>query len=375
MHQKALALAAMMASIAICTGCGTTANNYAYATLPASNQIAIFREDPNSGVLTQLSGSPIPAGNGASSLVIHPSGKFLYAANPGQNENDISLFDINTDGTLTEVFPRTTVTPNASLPKTVVMDPSGNFLYVANTGSNNISIFSIAASTGALTQLPNSPVAINLTPLNMVLSPSASFLFVSADNAALQPTGVVEVFGVASGVLTPLGYFPTAGTNPDGLAVNPTGTYLYAANYGSNSISVLGIGSSGALTTVQGSPFNGNGYLGPISLTLDPKGQFLYVANQRSTNVAVYTISSTTGVPTILNVSELSNTSQSTGAFGTEGNPSLVVGDPTGKYLFIGNQGSSAGIQSFSASSGNLTEIFTYNVGNTPSSIAILQTK
>jgi 6-phosphogluconolactonase (cycloisomerase 2 family) len=364
----------MAVSIAICTGCGTTANNYAYATLPASNQIAIFREDPNSGVLTQLSGSPIPAGDGASSLVIHPSGKFLYAANPGQNENDISLFDINTDGTLTEVFPRTTVTPNASLPKTLVMDPSGSFLYVANTGSNNISIFSIAAGTGALTQLANSPVAINLSPLNMLLSPSGSFLFVSANNAALQPTGVIEVFGVASGVLTPLGYFPTAGTNPDGMAIDPTGTYLYAANYGSNSISILSIGSTGVLTPVQGSPIS-DIYTSPISLTLDPKGQFLYVANQTNNNVASYSISSSTGLPTILNVSTLSNTSQSTGAFGTESSPSLVVGDPSGKYLFVGNQGSSAGIQSFSLSSGTLTEIFTYNVGNTPSSIAILQMK
>ena len=374
MLQKALAMAAIAVSIAICTGCGTTANNYVYATLPASNQIAIFREDPNSGVLTQLSGSPIPAGDGANSLVIHPSGKFLYAANPGQNENDISLFDINTDGTLTEVFPRTTVTPYATQPRTLVMDPSGSFLYVANVGSTNISIFSIAASTGALTQLANSPVGINLTPLNMVLSPSGNFLFVSGNVAAIQPSGVVEVFSLASGVLTSLGYFPTAGNNPDGLAIDPAGTYLYAANYGSNSISVLGIGSSGALTAVQGSPIS-DIYSSPVSLTLDPKGQFLYVANQANNNVAAYSISSSTGLPTILNVSALSNTSQSTGAFGTESSPSLVVGDPTGKYLFVGNQGSSAGIQSFSLNSGNLIEIFTYNVGNTPSSIAILQTK
>ena len=33
------------------------------------------------------------------------------------------------------------------------MDPAGSYLYVANTGSNNISVFSIDSSTGALTQL------------------------------------------------------------------------------------------------------------------------------------------------------------------------------------------------------------------------------
>jgi 6-phosphogluconolactonase (cycloisomerase 2 family) len=75
----------VLASIAGSTGCGSTANRYVYAAIPAANQVAAFREDPDSGVLTQLSGSPYTVGDGAQSLVIHPSGKFLYVANPGQN--------------------------------------------------------------------------------------------------------------------------------------------------------------------------------------------------------------------------------------------------------------------------------------------------
>jgi len=39
----------------------------------------------------------------------------------------------------------------------------------------------------------------------------------------------------------------------------------------------------------------------------------------------------------------------------------------------VGNQGSSAGIEAFEVSSGNLTEIYTYGVGNTPSSIVVLK--
>src|ERR1022692_4055287 len=141
MLQKALVLVFAVASIAICVSCGSTANHYVYATLPAANQVIAYREDPNSGVLTLISGSPYPAGDGAFSLVLHPSGKFLYVANPGQNENDISLFAIASDGVLTEVPPRTPIAHvgSASQPKLLVMDTAGGFLYVANAGSNNIS--------------------------------------------------------------------------------------------------------------------------------------------------------------------------------------------------------------------------------------------
>jgi 6-phosphogluconolactonase (cycloisomerase 2 family) len=370
MLQKALALAIVVASIAVCTSCGTVANHYVYASLPAANQVIVFREDPNSGVLTQISGSPYSGGDGVDSLVLHPTGKFLYASNPGQNENDISLFNIATNGTPTEVLPRTSVAPYGTLPRTLLMDPGGAFLYVANSGSNNLSVFSINATNGGLTPVANSPFSIGLTPLNMLLSSSGKYLYVSA---ASQPFGLILTFSLNAGVpsLVSNGVTNTQGLNPNGLAINPSGSYLYAANTSSNSIAIFSIGSSGALTLVQGSPI-ADIYANPISLILDPAGQFLYVVNQANNNIAAYSISSSTGLPTILNISTNTNTSTTTGAYGTEASPSLVVSDPNGKYLFVGNQGSSAGIQSFSTSSGNLTEIFTYNIGNTPSSIAIL---
>src|SRR6267154_4504273 len=129
MLQKALGLVLVVGGMIGFTGCGSTANHYVYAALPAANQIIAYREDPNSGVLTQIAGSPYTVGDGAISLALHPSGKFLYAANPGQNENDISLFTIAGNGVLTEVFPRTSVAPNASQPELLLMDPAGAFLY------------------------------------------------------------------------------------------------------------------------------------------------------------------------------------------------------------------------------------------------------
>ena len=366
MLEKALVLVFLVASIASCIGCGQTSSHYVYATIPAADQVIAYREDPYSGVLNQLEGSPYPVGDGARSAVLHPSGKFLYVANPGQEENDISLFTIASNGTLTEVLPRTSVAPAASLPQLLVMDPAGGFLYVMNTGSDNISVFSIDSSNGALTQV-GIPTLIGSPPLNMQLTPSGNFLYVTTSGGQVGNDGSIVGFSVNAGVLTSLGAaFPSDGINPNGLAIDPTGTYLYAANTSSASISIFTIGSSGALSEVPSSPL-ADTYTAPVNLILDPTGTFLYVANQGSNNVAAYSISSSTGLPTVL------SSSTTTGAFSTEGNPSFLAADPNGEFLFVGNQGSSAGIEAFEVSSGNLTEIYTYGVGNTPSSIVVLK--
>src|SRR5882757_1163192 len=365
MLQKALVLFLVLASIAGFTSCGSTSSHYVYATIPVANQIIAYREDPNSSVLTQVSGSPYSVGEGARSLVLHPSGKFLYVANPGQGgtaENDISLFTIAKGGTLTEVLPRTSVAPNASRPQLLVMDPAGTFLYVMNTGSNNISVFSIDSGSGALTQSTGSPFFIGAPPLNMQLTPSGNFLYVSL---ASTPNGLIAGYSVTGGQLTLVGTSSTDGVNPYGLAIHANGTYLYAANSTSNSIAVFTIDSSGTLAKVVGSPI-ADGYTDPIAMIFDPSGKYLYVANQVSNNVAAYSIDSS-GLPAAL------STSTTTNAFGTESSPSFLVADPTGKYLFVGNQGTSAGIQAFSVSGGSLSALSTYAVGNTPSSIVVLQ--
>ena len=62
MRKKAAAALLMCASMAMWAGCGKTSNRFLYAATPGANQIVIFREDPNAGVLTQLAGSPIQPG-------------------------------------------------------------------------------------------------------------------------------------------------------------------------------------------------------------------------------------------------------------------------------------------------------------------------
>src|SRR6201997_2946223 len=129
MLKKAAALLLVCASAGICVSCGVTQGRLLYAAIPTSNELVVYREDPNSGALTQLVGSPIAAGSGVRALALHPSQKFLYAVNTG--ENDVSFFEVSTSGSLIEKTPRTVV---GTAPPLLAMDPSGNFLYVGNTG-------------------------------------------------------------------------------------------------------------------------------------------------------------------------------------------------------------------------------------------------
>src|SRR5258708_16089445 len=110
MLKKAAALFLVGASLATWLGCTTNSSTYLYAAIPASNQIVVYREDPNSGLLTVLVGSPIMAGPGGESLFIHPSQKFLFAANSG--EDRVSRFATAPAASLTQVTPRTLVGPS-----------------------------------------------------------------------------------------------------------------------------------------------------------------------------------------------------------------------------------------------------------------------
>jgi 6-phosphogluconolactonase (cycloisomerase 2 family) len=357
MVKKAAALFLVCASVAIWVSCGSTSGNYLYVAIPGSNEIVVYREDPNSGILTQLVGSPVTAGQAVQSIVVHPSGKFLCAANTG--EGDVSIFTIAANGGLTEVTPRTVV---GTAPTLVAMDSAGSYLYVGNSGSFNISVFSINATgaTPTLTPVTGSPFPIGMSPINMEVAPSGGFLYVTGAGAQ---SGFIEVFSLSSGILTSLPTSPfNTGANPYGLAIAPSGGFLYTANNLDDSISEFTINSDGSLSQFANSPF-GQPYPGPFSLLIDKSATYLYVANQASTFVTAYSIGSNGALTGLTN-----------SPFATGSGPSVLATDPGGKYLFVGNQKTgSTTIQSFSLDpgSGTLTSVETYTLPGTPSSIGV----
>ena len=76
-----------------------------------------------------------------------PDGKFLYVSNR-QDENSISIFKINADnGELSLVDHKTTY---GAIPRSFIIDPSGNYLIVANQDTNEIVVFRRNLKTGLL---------------------------------------------------------------------------------------------------------------------------------------------------------------------------------------------------------------------------------
>ncbi len=354
MLKKAAALFLICASIAIWTGCGSNSSRFLYAAIPASNQIVVYREDPNSGILTQLVGSPITAGSAVQSIVIHPSNKFLFAANAG--EDDVSLFTISSTGALNEVTPRT---PVGTSPTLLAMDSAGAFLYVGNSGSRNLSVFSINASTSppTLTEVTGSPFQIGLSPINMTVSPSGGFLYVTGTASP----GFIEAFTLNQGFPSVVSGSPfLTGGGPYGLVIAPSGGFLYIGNKLDNSISEFTLNADGSLTQFPNSPI-GEQFAGPVALFVDKSGKYMYVANQGSSNLAGFSIGSD-GALTLL----------TTSPFATGTQPSVIAADSGGKYLFVGNQTSPA-VQSFSldAGTGTLTSVAKYTLPGAPTSIAV----
>jgi 6-phosphogluconolactonase len=84
---------------------------------------------------------------GSADIHLSPDGRFLYASSRG-DANNITSFKVNDDGTLTALAFDSTL---GKTPRNFIIDPTGNYVLVANQNSNNIVIFKRDNTTGALT--------------------------------------------------------------------------------------------------------------------------------------------------------------------------------------------------------------------------------
>ncbi|HUH19826.1 lactonase family protein [Albibacterium sp.] len=85
---------------------------------------------------------------GAADIHISPDGKFLYGSNR-IDINEIVIYNIDENtGNLTFVGRQSSM---GRIPRNFVIDPTGNFLLVANQDTNNIIVFSRNQKTGLLT--------------------------------------------------------------------------------------------------------------------------------------------------------------------------------------------------------------------------------
>jgi 6-phosphogluconolactonase len=161
-------------------------NLFAFVANAASGTVSVFEVDQTTGgVIAPSPGSPFVAGTTPSAVVIDPSGKFALVANSGSA--NISVYTINSaTGGLAPVqnpAPISNFFPAGTTPQTVAIHPSGNFVYVANAGSNNVTAYTFDQTSGVLTQVAGSPFPAGDTPQRVTIDSAGKFAFVSNKNS------------------------------------------------------------------------------------------------------------------------------------------------------------------------------------------------
>ena len=125
---------------------------YAYLVEEMISSVAIFARDAKTGALTLIEDNvkTLPADftgkNTSADIHIDPSGRFLYQSNRGANM--LAIFAIGKDGRLTKVGDQPT---EGKTPRNFLIDPKGDFVFVAHQDSDNVTIFRRDKKTGKLT--------------------------------------------------------------------------------------------------------------------------------------------------------------------------------------------------------------------------------
>jgi DNA-binding beta-propeller fold protein YncE len=139
------------------------------------------------------------------------------------------------------------------------------------------------------------------SPYAVVVHPSGPYVYITDNgvNAGATADTVEEYTYDANGHLTPANSY-IVGLTPQGIAIDPTGSFLYVSNSGDGTVSAFTINpTTGALTAIAGSPFTASGVAStvtPTALAIDPSSQYLYVANGDARTISVFTITAGTGV-------------------------------------------------------------------------------
>ena len=125
---------------------------FAYVIAEMGHTVTVFSNDAAEGKLQVLQTiSTLPADftgrNDDAEIAVHPSGKFLYASNRGDDTIVIYAIDGN-KGTLTQVG---RVPTGGKEPRSFEIDPTGKFLLAENQKSDDVVVFRIDEKTGGLT--------------------------------------------------------------------------------------------------------------------------------------------------------------------------------------------------------------------------------
>ena len=274
-------------------------------------------------------------------LEIHPSGRYLYAVNregtkdhPEWGSVNAYAIDANT-GKLTFLNSKPSM---GAGPCHVNLDYNGQWLFVSNYRSGNLSLYSILLEgyigdlkdvvqhygSGVNEQRQENPHIHSIKPC-----PGSRYIL-AAD------LGIDELkeykLDPVTGELYPTGHpiVTKPGSGPRHFTFHPSADYVYIAEELSSTVSVYAFIPEKEKTFIQRIstlPEDYDGKNTVADIHIDPEGKHLYVSNRGHNSLAVFSIDQSSG--------KLSPT----GHESTLGEiPRNFLVDPKGEYVFVANQ-------------------------------------
>src|SRR5882724_11186940 len=277
---------------------------YAANEAGKASTVSAFAIDAKNGKLTILNQLP-SLGEDPCYLSFDKTGKYVLVAN--YSSGTIAVFPILADGRLGEhtalLKDQGATGPNKEHQQGphahwIETSPDNRFVLVADLGLDEVLVYKFDATGGTLT--PNEPPFARLKagsgPRHAVFHPKGKFVFVVSE---LTSTATSFAYDAKKGTLKEIG---TVSTLPPGFsgrndvaeaAVYPNGKFLYVSNRGNESLAILSIDpAKGTLGPVGGIPTGGKE---PRHFAIDPSGKYLLAENQLSNNIVVFKIDLATG--------------------------------------------------------------------------------
>lgn len=145
---------------------------HAYLINEKASTVTSLALDTSTGRLSALDTvSTLPVGfsgsNTGAEVWVHPSGKFVYASNRG--DDSIAVFTV--DAATGKLTPKAHTKTAGTIPRSFTLDPAGAFLYAANQGSGTLTSFAIDPAQGTLTKAAGGAAVASVTFVGLVWLP------------------------------------------------------------------------------------------------------------------------------------------------------------------------------------------------------------
>ncbi len=198
----------------------TPNGDYAYVT-SLLNKISVIATATNT-IETTIS---LPAGSRGPGGIAFTRNGYAYVANFGSN--NVSVININNQNTIEKTI------EVGRQPTEIAITPDDRFAYVTNHGSASVSVIDIEKNEVDKT------FTVGTRPLGIAVSPDGKNAFVTNVGPNALGPDYVSVIDITAGTVDKEAF--TVGTDPFGIAVSPDGNYAYVANRLSHNISVIDI--------------------------------------------------------------------------------------------------------------------------------------